>query len=47
MFVLDDGLVIYKVWSGTPNIDEYQDTNNPLGPLQGIGSGAVTPSISY
>lgn len=47
VFVLDDGLVIYKVWSGTPNIDEYRDTNNPLGPLQGIGSDAVKPSISY
>jgi len=47
VFVLNDGLVVYKVWNGTPNIDEYRDINNPLGPLQGIGSDAVKPSISY
>lgn len=47
VFVLDDGLVIYKVWNGTPQIEEYSDINNPLGPLQGIGSNAVKPSISY
>lgn len=47
VFVLNDGLVIYKVWSGTPRIDEYRDVNNPLGPLQGIGPDVVRPSISY
>ena len=40
-----DGLVIYKVWSGTPKIEEYRDINNPLGPLQGIGSDAVKPTL--
>jgi len=47
VFVLQDDTVIYKVWNGTPKIEEYRDTNNPLGPLQGIGSDAVKPSISY
>jgi len=47
VFVLNDDLVVYKVWSGTPNIDEYRDINNPLGPLQGIGSDVVKPDIGY
>lgn len=47
VFVLNDDLVVYKVWNGTPKIDEYSDTTNPLGPLQGIGSGVVKPDIKY
>ena len=42
-----DGLVVYKVWSGTPRIDEYRDRNNPLGPLQGAGGEVVRPIINY
>lgn len=41
VFVLQNSLVVYKVWTGTPQIDEHSDTTNPLGPLQSIGSEAV------
>jgi hypothetical protein len=37
IFVLDDGLVIYKVWSGKPMIRELEESRNPLGPFQGVG----------
>jgi hypothetical protein len=47
VFVLQNGLVVYKVWNGTPQIEEYRDTVNPLGPLQGIGSDVAKPSVSY
>ena len=41
LLVLVDGLVVYKVWGGTPDIREYRDKVNPLGPLQGIGPDLV------
>lgn len=47
VFVLQEGLVVYKVWNGTPQIEEYRDNVNPLGPLQGIGSDVVKPDVSY
>jgi hypothetical protein len=37
IFVLDDGLVVYKVWSGKPMIRELEESRNPLGPFQGVG----------
>lgn len=35
--VIDGDLVIYKLWSGTPNIRRLEEERNPLGPLQGVG----------
>lgn len=35
LLVLIDDHVTYKLWSGTPKIEEYKDQRNPLGPLQG------------
>ena len=35
IIVMQDDLVIYKLWSGKPKIDENRDTKNPFGPLQG------------
>lgn len=35
LLVLVDDHIIYKLWSGTPMIEEYKDQRNPLGPLQG------------
>ncbi len=32
-----DGTVVFKQWSGEPQIKEYDDQTYPLGPLQGIG----------
>lgn len=35
--VVRDGRVIYKLWSGKPNIQQLQEERSPLGPLQGFG----------
>ncbi len=37
LIVLDDGVAVYKVWSGVPFIDSEKSRRNPLGPLQGSG----------
>ena len=34
IIVMQDELVVYKLWSGKPNIDENRDQKNPLGPFQ-------------
>ncbi len=49
IFVLLDGVVVYKLWSGEPNIHTITTTVNPLGPAQDLGSavGKVVPSPSY
>jgi hypothetical protein len=47
LFVLQDDEVVYKVWNGTPQIDEHRSNVNPLGPLQGFGDESVRQSISY
>lgn len=39
--VLRDARVIYKLWSGKPNIQQLQEERTPLGPLQGLGSSLV------
>ena len=41
VIVLIKDQVVYKTWSGTPEIHEYSDTTNPLGPLQTIGPSLV------
>jgi hypothetical protein len=37
LLVLVNDHVSYKLWSGSPQIDEYRDQRNPLGPLQDAG----------
>lgn len=37
LVVLQDDLVVYKLWSGEPKILRYEDEKNPLGPLQDVG----------
>lgn len=37
LFVLVDGTVVFKQWSGQPNIQEISVSRNPLGPFQGAG----------
>lgn len=44
--ILNKDLVVYKLESGRPNILEFEDKNNPLGPLQDISVPAQIP-ISY
>ena len=40
LFVND--LVVYRSWSGQPEINEVETTTNPLGPFQDIGPAIVT-----
>jgi hypothetical protein len=37
LIVMQDDLVVYKLWTGKPNIHELENERNPLGPLQGVG----------
>jgi len=43
LIVVVNDKVVYKQWSGSPNIHEESTHSNPLGPLQGAGasSGAL------
>lgn len=38
LLVLVNDRVSYKLWSGSPQTDEYREQRNPLGPLQDAGS---------
>ncbi|HYD81014.1 MAG TPA: hypothetical protein VEC06_14500 [Paucimonas sp.] len=42
VFVLKDDKVIYKLWSGKPQIRQRDLETNPLGPLQSIGPSLIT-----
>ena len=42
-----DGRVAYKVISGRPNIQDYHDKVQPLGPLQDIGGAVVRTAQRY
>lgn len=41
LIIVSDDLVIYKTWSGKPNIHEVEQERHPLGPLQGIGGSLI------
>jgi hypothetical protein len=43
LIVLKNGLVVHKIWGGEPNVSEFEDKKNPLGPLQNIDN--VLPPI--
>jgi len=45
LMVLDDGVVVYKVWSGVPIIDSEKTRKNPLGPLQGAGGSLARDAV--
>ncbi len=45
LIVLQDDLVVYKLWSGKPNIRDVEEERNPLGPLQGIGDSLLRRSL--
>lgn len=38
IFVIKDETVVYKHWSGKPNLHQKEEERSPLGPLQGLGS---------
>jgi hypothetical protein len=37
IIILNQDLVVHKLWGGEPNVLEFEDKKNPLGPLQDIG----------
>jgi len=37
VLLIKDSVVVYKLTGGQPVIHEHEDSNNPLGPLQGVG----------
>ncbi|HEY9104561.1 hypothetical protein [Chitinimonas sp.] len=41
IILLKSNVVVYRTWGGKPNIDKLDKTNNPLGPLQGMGEHAA------
>ena len=41
LVLLQDGIVVYKTWSGAPNISSREKRTNPLGPLQDLGGFAA------
>lgn len=38
IFVIKGDTVVYKHWSGKPNLHQKEEERSPLGPLQGLGS---------
>lgn len=38
LILISNSVVVYKSWSGKPNISETELERHPLGPLQGAGS---------
>ena len=48
LLLVQDGVVVYKLWSGTPTILEVKTEKKPLGPLQdlsGPAAGAIAGAI--
>jgi hypothetical protein len=45
LLLIQDGVVVYKLWSGTPAIREVKTESKPLGPLQDL-SGPAAAAIS-
>lgn len=39
--VIRNDTVVYKMWSGTPNLQHVEEERSPLGPLQGLGSSMI------
>ncbi|OQW94282.1 MAG: hypothetical protein BWK79_06670 [Beggiatoa sp. IS2] len=37
LIVLKNDLVVYKLWGGEPQVEQFEDKRNPLGPFQEIG----------
>lgn len=45
LIVLDNGVAVYKIWSGVPFLDSEKSRKNPLGPLQGSGSSLARDAL--
>ncbi len=40
LVLMGDGKVLYKLWSGQPNVDRFDQKKRPLGPFQEINASA-------
>lgn len=38
-------VVVYKLWTGTPEIESFEKQSNPLGPMQNLGGVLPKPSF--
>ncbi len=45
LIVLDNGVAVYKIWSGVPFMDSEKSRKNPLGPLQGSGGSLAREAL--
>jgi hypothetical protein len=45
LIVLDNGIAVYKIWSGEPFLDSEKSRKNPLGPLQGSGESLARDAL--
>jgi len=45
LIVLDNDVVVYKVWSGVPIVDSEKTRKNPLGPLQNSGGSLAKDAV--
>jgi hypothetical protein len=45
LLVLKGDLVVYKLWGGQPQIQEAEQTRNPLGPFQGFTESAAKAAV--
>lgn len=43
LIILQNDKVVYKLWSGKPNIEQEELEHSPLGPLQGLGTSLLRP----
>ncbi len=41
LIIINDGIVVYKIWSGEPNVSGEKLRKNPLGPIQSIDSSSI------
>ena len=44
LIILNRGKVVYKLWSGEPNLERYETKKRPLGPLQELDGMLHVPS---
>lgn len=45
LIVINDGIVVYKIWSGQPNLSGEKTRKNPLGPIQGIDGSTIRNAL--
>lgn len=45
LIVINDGVVVYKIWSGEPNLSGEKIRKNPLGPLQGVDGSTIRNAL--